>query len=277
MTVATLSFFMDKSILSLSNFVSIPSWSKQAVADRFWAASKHFGFTLLVAAFVTLPLIFWLYPSPFFEAAGGMHLLGLVVAVDVVLGPTLTFLIFDRKKASLKKDLVVIACLQLVALAYGLYVTALSRPLFMTYVVDRFETVSAAEFDEVEFLKASSHLKSPAWGVPQQAFAEQPADPKERELILFSSTQGIDLKQMFRYYKPLELGRPKIIERAKPITELKLYNSAALVDRTLVPFGKQSLAFVPLQGKKRDLTVLVNATTGELVQVVDLRPWADNK
>lgn len=268
---------MKNSDVVYSTFSSLPNWSKPALIDRARAAGKHFLITLFIGILITIPLIFWLYPFPFFEAAGGMHLLGIVLIVDVVLGPTLTFLVFDRKKKTLKNDILVIATMQLVALIYGLLVTGFSRPVFMTYVVDRFEIVSAAEFDEQEFARAPKYLFRPKWGAPQQAFAEQPIDPKERESILFSSTQGLDLKHMFRYYKPLENGKAEIIRRAKPVSELKQYNSAKAVEEALPPPQGQPLSFVPLQGKKKDLVALVNSKTGDLVKVVDLRPWLDSR
>ena len=43
----------------------------------------------------------------------------LMIGVDVVIGPLLTLIVFDPKKKHLKFDLVVIAALQLAALAYG--------------------------------------------------------------------------------------------------------------------------------------------------------------
>ena len=169
-------------------------WTKTKVAARFRSAGLHLIVCLAIAAFVTIPLVFWLYPSPFFQAAGGFHLLGIILVIDVIIGPALTFLVFDRDKKSLRKDLAVIAVLQLIALAYGLYVTALSRPVFMTYVVDRFEMVSAADVDPAEFLKAPSNLKLPPWGHPEQAYAEQPASQDERSSIMFSAMNGVDLK-----------------------------------------------------------------------------------
>ena len=252
-------------------------WTKTKVAARFRSAGLHLIVCLAIAAFVTIPLVFWLYPSPFFQAAGGFHLLGIILVIDVIIGPALTFLVFDRDKKSLRKDLAVIAALQLIALAYGLYVTALSRPVFMTYVVDRFEMVSAADVDSAEFLKAPSNLKLPPWGHPEQAYAEQPASQDERSSIMFSAMNGVDLNRMFRYYKPAELAKPEIIKRAKPVSDLIAINGESAVQQAIKIHRGRDLAYVPLQGKKRDLAALVDAKTGGLIEVVDLRPWPDVK
>jgi hypothetical protein len=250
-------------------------WSRSQVLARAKAAAWHFAICAAIAICVTLPIVFWLYPTPFFQAAGGLHLLGMILAIDVVLGPTLTFLIFDTRKASLKKDLGVIALIQVLALVYGLYATALSRPIFMTFVVDRFEMVSAASVDLEELKKAPPGFRETRWGHPQMAYAEQPTDPEERSVILFAAVKkGIDLVQMFRYYRPLEQGKPKMASRARPLAELSQFNDPKAVQDVLAKVGRdRDLGYLPMQGKRRDLTVIVDRKTGDLVEVVDLRPW----
>jgi hypothetical protein len=147
----------------------------------------------------------------------------------------------------------------------------------MTYVVDRFELVSAADVDPDELKRAPIEIQDVKWGHPQLAYAEQPTSEDERSTIVFSSINGVDLNRLFRYYKPFALAQKKIVERAKPVETLLKFNDTSSVNAVLAAFKGQTLRYVPLQGKKRDLTVLVNANTGELVKVVDLKPWADSK
>ncbi len=245
--------------------------------ERGKAAGYHFLMSLTVAVAVTIPLVFWLYPAPFFQAAGGMHLLLIILGIDVVLGPFLTFCIFNRAKKSLKMDLAIIAGIQICALIYGLYATIQSRPVFMTYVIDRFEAVSFADVDPEELLKGPPEIQSIRWGHPKMAYAERPSNQEERDLLLFSALQGVDLNRLFRYYKPAHLAKPQIIERAQPIEKLNEFNDPRKVEKFLAPHRQIPLAFVPMQGIRRDLTALVNAKTGDLVEVVDLRPWPDTK
>jgi hypothetical protein len=245
--------------------------------QRARAGAVHFLASFAVAMLVTIPLVFLLYPSPFFQAAGGLHLLAILLGVDTVIGPLLTILVYNRAKKSLKSDLSIIVVLQVVALIYGLYATIQSRPVFMTYVVDRYEMVSYADVDVQELKKGPLALQHIRWGHPQLAYAEQPTDTQERELLMFSAMQGVDLNRLFRYYKPAELAKPQIIERAKRIEDLYQFNDRMKVDNLLAKHRSQPLAFVPMQGIKRDLTALVNRTTGELIEVIDLRPWADTK
>lgn len=252
-------------------------WTKPKLIQRLRAAVLHFCVCLLIAFCITIPLVFWLYPAPFFQASGGMNLLSIILAIDVVIGPVLTFLVFNREKKSLRMDLWIIAGLQIAALVYGLYVTAMSRPVFMTYVVDRYEMVSAADVDDVEFQKAPNNLRKPQWGHPEIAYAEQPVDQEERSTIMFSAMNGVDLNRLFRYYKDAVLAKPKIVERAKAVTELNSYNDPIAVRKIISPYLNRNLAYVPVQGKRRDLTALVDAKTGQLIEVVDLRPWGASK
>jgi hypothetical protein len=255
----------------------VSSWGRGGLISRVKAAVIHLVISAFVALAITIPIVFWLYPSPFFEAAGGLNLLGIILGIDIILGPCLTFFVFNRAKKSLGFDLKVIASLQIAALVYGLYATAASRPVYMTYVVDRFEMVSAADVDPDELAKAPPEIQQVRWGHPQLAYAEQPTSEDERSTIVFSALNGVDLNRLFRYYKPFELAKAKILERSKPVQNLNQFNAPEVVDKVLKPFSKEGLAFVPMQGRKRDLTVLVNAQTGDLVQVVDLRPWSDAK
>ncbi len=74
--------------------------------------------------------------------------------VDIVLGPLLVFLVYDRRKKSLRRDLVVIICIQLAVIVYGIHASVLAWPVLMAFVVDRFELVTAAEIDTQELAKA---------------------------------------------------------------------------------------------------------------------------
>src|SRR5471032_481619 len=107
------------------------------------AALLHRALSAAIAALVFLPIYFYWYPDVLFESAGGRDLFLLIVSVDVTIGPLITLIIFVPRKWGLMFDLVVIAILQSTALSYGVWVLFESRPVFVAYVVDRFELVRA--------------------------------------------------------------------------------------------------------------------------------------
>jgi len=53
---------------------------------------------------------------------------------------------------------------------------------------------------------------------------------------------------------------------------LNQFNDKALVEKTLFNYS-QATAFVALKANAVDMTVLINKEKGEVVKIVDLRPW----
>ena len=143
---------------------------------RFESPYRASFIHLLISALLVgnvVAIVFWIwYPKPSFEVAGTFSIIGLLVAVDLVLGPLLTMIIFKQGKPGLKFDLCFIATVQIVALAYGSYVLYIERPAYLVFAIDRIEFVSgkqidqsAIRFDELkmkEFAKITSSAASTA-------------------------------------------------------------------------------------------------------------------
>ena len=77
--------------------------------------------SLLTICFAALLVFGIWYPYPYREISGGRELFLLVITVDVILGPLITLAVFNRKKprSELRRDLAIVALLQLGALGYG--------------------------------------------------------------------------------------------------------------------------------------------------------------
>ena len=92
-------------------------------------------------ASVAALLVLWVwYPYPYGLLSGGRHLFLLLMGVDVVCGPLLTLVLFNptKPRRELLTDMALVVCIQLAALAYGLYTAQEARPLFLVHEVDRF-------------------------------------------------------------------------------------------------------------------------------------------
>jgi hypothetical protein len=120
------------------------------------AAGIHLSLSVLLILILGSIVFFVWYPWPYSEVCGGFDLLMLVGAVDVTLGPLLTFVVFDRQKTKvvLLRDLSVIGLLQVSALVYGMHAVYLARPVALVFEVNRFRVVSHAEVLESEFTLA---------------------------------------------------------------------------------------------------------------------------
>ena len=66
---------------------------------KLTATSIHFSISLLLFATIASWIYFKLYPSFYFQMSGGIQGLSLMFVVDVILGPILTFLVFNPQKS----------------------------------------------------------------------------------------------------------------------------------------------------------------------------------
>ncbi len=170
--------------------------------NRFGAFLVHLGISAAVLAVILYFVFFWWYPGFFFDSDGGGQGLRLVLLVDLVLGPVLTLVVFDRRKPELKRDLAIIGTLQAVCLAAGVYVVWSERPLALVYVDGYFFSVSGDEFT------SEPELAGLPGRYPKQVYVTMPADPVEQSNIRSDAWRsGTPLRVKQELYAPYaELG-----------------------------------------------------------------------
>jgi len=119
---------------------------------RFHAFLLHLGMSLALIAAVFAPLYLVWFPHALAAASGGLEGLTIVAAVDVVLGPLLTFVIYDvaKSKSHLARDIGIIVFLQLSCLFAGVFVVYEARPLAIVHVFDTFHVLSQPNFDALD-------------------------------------------------------------------------------------------------------------------------------
>lgn len=102
---------------------------------RLRASGIHLGLSLGIAALAAVVVFGLWYPYPYREISGGRSLFMLVVSVDVVMGPLITLVIFNRAKPrrELMVDFSVVALLQLAALSYGMWTVFVARPVHVVF------------------------------------------------------------------------------------------------------------------------------------------------
>ena len=103
-----------------------------------------------------------LYPGAYRNLSGGRQLFLLITAVDVILGPLLTFVVFDLRKGwpHVRRDLTIIGAIQLGALLYGLHTVYVARPVAMVFEADRFRVVTANDVHEPDLPKAAPQYQA---------------------------------------------------------------------------------------------------------------------
>jgi hypothetical protein len=247
--------------------------------NRFTASLTHFGISLAVAGLVYVAVRYFWYPGPLFEIAGGLELLVLIIAVDVTLGPFITLIIFKRGKWGLRFDLAVIGLLQSAALLYGLYAIAESRPVYLTFVKDRFDLVRAAEIADADLELAAPGFGTLSWFGYRIAGAKIPKDPGEQLKLLDSAILGSkDIQYIPRWYVPYGevAGEAAARARAAPLAGLRKLNPGRETEVNAVVTAarpEETLGFLPVRAGKRDMSAILDNRTGELVALLPLRPW----
>jgi len=244
---------------------------------------KAFGCHLLISASIALlstMLVFlvW-YAGPLATASGVKYIFLLLLFVDVCLGPIITLVVFNPKKKELKRDLAIVALIQLGALLYGLHTVFIARPAYMVFNVDRFDLVYANDLTKEKLQRAAKpEFQSLPWFGVKTIAAQSPQNAKEREELLFNALAGgADLPQRPEYYVEYTAERANAIRRAHPCEELKRFNKDRIpvVENLMAQYAekKTDIKCLPLKGKVRDMTVILEQNTGNVLEIADLRPW----
>jgi hypothetical protein len=252
--------------------------------NRISAFLIHLLLSGVVAAIAVI-LVFWVwYPMPLHNAVGVTEIFLILLSVDIVIGPMLTFIVYKPDKPSLKFDLTVIALLQLVALGYGINTVFQGRPAFIVFSKDRFEIARASDIDPDSASKAlqnGNQTAQASWTSPRWVAAVASSDPKRDQEILFSAVQGgPDWPLLPELFVPLTQVKEQVLKKARPLQELQQTSSkntllnAEMQDFTpLQDWQDNRVKWLPLRGKVKDMVVLVDANSAAVIKIVDINPW----
>jgi hypothetical protein len=132
------------------------------------ATALHFALSLLLA-FLAAGLVYFVwYPSPYRDLLWGQGIYVWLIAVDAILGPLLTFVVFNSRKRMLERfiDFSLIGSIQIGALAYGIWALSEARPLYVVFEYDKFRVVPDYFVPTHARQQAPDHLKALPWGRP---------------------------------------------------------------------------------------------------------------
>lgn len=246
---------------------------------RLRASLIHLSCSAVVAA-VAMTVIFlaW-HPGAIARLQGVSRLIIVLIAVDVVLGPVMTLILFNPTKARhlLKLDLGIVASLQLVALAYGLVMIFNVRPVYVVFNVDRFTIVTAAEIVQDSMPRAAPAFRTLPLGSPRIIAARLPDDPAARTDLMFSSMDGgADIFQYPELFVDYAQERGQALARCRSLAELKARNDLDTRDwQVFLASLKRppaELAYLPVEGNAREGVAIIDRRAGDVVELVDLYP-----
>ena len=111
--------------------------------NRYQAFAVHMAISLVIFFILLVCITQYWYPGILFDTGNGWKAIGMIVGIDLVLGPLLTLIVFNHNKSSLKFDLAVIALVQTAALAYGTWTIHQTRPVALVLMTNKFITYYA--------------------------------------------------------------------------------------------------------------------------------------
>lgn len=234
---------------------------------------SHLSLSFIISLIVVGVVFFVWYPTPLATAVGVTQIFLMMLAIDVIVGPILGWLVYKEGKKTLKFDLSVIITIQIAALCYGVFSIEQGRPIWLAYNVDRFELVRKNEIIDEHLDQAQSQFQQTSWLQPQYVAVEFSRNKKQREDDMFAEALGgISIAQKPERYVDFSHAKPQIQQRAKSLKELEQYNEIQQLKYILNKYPKAT-GFVPFKANAVDMTVLVNKETGDVLKIVDLRPW----
>ena len=189
-------------------------------AVKLRAVGLHFLVTLFIAIIsATFIFVVW-YPSPYTNIAGGFDLWKLLVGVELTLGPLMSFVVYrpDKSRRALLFDYAVVGVIQVAALLYGVSTLYSARPVFMVFVTERFELVTAVDFDKNE-LKKAKDWRTSTFGPSLVGVREAENELEKDELMFDTVTSGRDIHLRPKYYTEIDVEN--VLRKVGELDDLK--------------------------------------------------------
>ncbi|GHA06042.1 hypothetical protein GCM10008090_14600 [Arenicella chitinivorans] len=225
---------------------------------------------LLLIPLAVVSLTHW-YPNELMWA-GGIQGLKLISLVDIVLGPILTFIVYQRGKKGLLSDLIIIGCLQCICFALGSWALYDRRPVAIVLADDGVHILSNHTVRQYTLKLPESEPS------PTLVFLELPSDSSTWGTIKFSTefADGIPLSYRDDLYKPLtSISDIAFKERIDDIRNFSDYSKPSNRSETEHKNETQMPCFwIPMYSKDLKGETCFNKATGlvTLVSHPDSRP-----
>lgn len=241
------------------------------IKGRLKASAVHLLLSAIVAGLSAVLVFGVWYPFPYNELSGGRELFALLIAVDVVIGPAVTFVIFNKQKslAELRRDLIVVAILQTLALTYGLWTMAIARPVHIAFELDSFRVVQAIDIpDELVDMAPKEIAVFPLMG-PTIIGLRPFRDEKEKLEMTLAALGGVHLSARPDLWQSYNASRKAVVAAAKPIGKLlQRYPEYARDIQEVIDvrqISSDALMYLPLVGRKSVWTVLIDGKSANVL------------
>lgn len=238
--------------------------------SRIKAFGIHAVFSVAVSALAALLVFGFWFPGAYREMCGGLQLFFLLTSVDVVARPLLTFFIVSggKSKMHLALDLSVVALLQLMALAYGLYVVSQSRPVVLAAENSLFRVVTARDVKLDELAKAPEGLRTLSWRGPLIVGVRASRNSDEMAQSIDWALRGYDAGTRPGYWQPYSHDGARVLQQAMPLTGFSAKSEwhKSLVEAAARGVGSapNELSVTPVVARQSGWYALLDAKSAEV-------------
>lgn len=231
---------------------------------------RHLSVSVLVGIASAAVVYFVWYPGIIAKAVGVSQIFLMMLCIDVIVGPILTFILAKEGKKGLWFDLIVIFILQLAALFYGMWHIAEGRPVWKVLNIYRVELIQAGD---VDYKNAVARFDHDSWTGPKWAMVRPAKDKvEESDWLMDELSGGKSPAKKAELYVPIEDHWADFMKEIEPLSKLSNFNSQEDVDKILAEYPEAD-GFLPMMAPDLDMTVLVSKKEHKILGTVDLRPW----
>jgi hypothetical protein len=261
----------------MENAVAEDAVAPRPLPSRLAAAGIHFSLSLVVFAIALYLILAHWYPGFHFAADGGWQGVRIMIGVDLVLGPLLTLVVFNPRKARhlIAFDLSCIGVTQVAALVWGFYAVHSQRPVAVSFHEGEFWSMTAAPLEiegtEEGFLERLSNR------APALVYVRPPANEGEESRKALQAMVGgvADHEDPF-FFEPFAPHWDEV--QAKAVTAGARSRAHAPFAAALPRFlernggGAGDYRYFPYTGRHGECT-LVFRPTGTLVDGIGCAPF----
>lgn len=240
-----------------------------SLKHRFRLSGLHLLWSLALAALVALLVFGIWFPAPFRELSGGRQLFGILVAVDVMLGPCATFVIsrLGKSQREWRMDVSLVVLLQALALGYGVWTMYQARPVYLAFEIDRLRVIHAVDVPPQLLSAAPASWRQLPMTGPGLVAVRPFRDEQERMDATLAAIQGVHLGARPDLWMSYADAVPQILNEARQIDHLvqRKPETRFMVNELASRLGVEPKAFryLPLAGRGTTFwTAVIDANTG---------------
>lgn len=247
---------------------------------RWRATALHLGIGLTVSIFLAVVVFFVWYPAPLHQLAGGTHLFFVLLAVDLVLGPCLTFIVFGGRKSIRERviDALVIVALQMVALVYGMHALFEARPMALVYEYSKLTVLRAVEVPDDAGREFLARIKTRFNGLP--VIGLRPFSSAEESMrYTFEALNGAPLqarRELWTAVEQTDLSTSRAgqdLGRLGQDLQYKLLFQSTYERARKMGISEADLRFLPITDRDQAWTAVFVVSPFQMIELVSVDPY----